>query len=207
MTIKKNLSPEIMKGARKYLVRSFIAPIIMALIFFLAAGRSDLPRAWYYFVLFGTYASVTGFIFYKLNPELMYHRNKWKQDAKKWDRVLMPFAVFIGFHFQFLIMGLDVRFGWSNLDSWLMIPGTIIWVASNAITMWAMHKNKHFETTVRIQSDRDHLVIKDGPYGFVRHPGYVGAILYEFAVPLIIGSVYGFINAAISTCTIYHSNV
>ena len=81
----------------------------------------------------------------------MYHRNNWKQDAKKWDRVLMPFAVFIGFHFQFLIMGLDVRFGWSNLDSWLMIPGTIIWVASSAITMWAMHKNKHFETTVRIQ--------------------------------------------------------
>ena len=199
MTAVKNLSPEIRNGARKYLIRSIVGPVIMALIFFISSGRWDLPRAWYCFSLFFIYSFFSSLVFYRLKPELMYHRNNWKKDAKKWDQILMPFAVFIGFHFQYLVMGLDIRFGWSNIEPGWIIPGTIILIFSVAITLWSMFKNKHFETTVRIQNDRDHQVVTSGPYRIVRHPGYIGAILFEFAVPMIIGSLFGFINAAISS--------
>jgi protein-S-isoprenylcysteine O-methyltransferase Ste14 len=198
MTTSNHITPEMRSGAKKYLIRSIIGPVVMAIIFFTAAGRLDLPRAWFYFILFFTYSFFSSLVFYRLKPELMYHRNNWKKDAKKWDRILMPIAVIIGFHFQYLVMGLDMRFSWSMLANWMIIPGTILFIISIIISMWSMFKNKHFETTVRIQYDRDHQVVTDGPYGYVRHPGYIGGILYTIAAPLMVGSALGFINAALA---------
>jgi protein-S-isoprenylcysteine O-methyltransferase Ste14 len=60
--------------------------------------------------------------------------------------------------------------------------------------MWI---NPFFEPTVRIQKDRGHTVISGGPYKIVRHPGYLGGILYTLSAPLIIGSLYTFIPVAI----------
>ena len=39
-----------------------------------------------------------------------------------------------------------------------------------------MLSNAFFSTVVRVQSDRGHKVCRDGPYRFVRHPGYVGVL-------------------------------
>ena len=57
--------------------------------------------------------------------------------------------------------------------------------------------NRHFETTVRIQKDRDHKVISNGPYEIVRHPGYLGGILFALSIPLIVGSLFALIPAGI----------
>jgi len=48
--------------------------------------------------------------------------------------------------------------------------------------------NAFFSTVVRVQSDRGHNVCSDGPYRFVRHPGYVGGIVQWLGVPLLLGS-------------------
>jgi protein-S-isoprenylcysteine O-methyltransferase Ste14 len=58
--------------------------------------------------------------------------------------------------------------------------------------------NRHFEAIVRIQKDRGHRVITAGPYRIVRHPGYVGVILWGISTPLIIGSLYGLIPGAVA---------
>jgi len=58
--------------------------------------------------------------------------------------------------------------------------------------------NRYFEASVRIQRDRGHRVITTGPYRIVRHPGYVGAILWGISTPLIIGSVYGLIPGSVA---------
>ena len=61
---------------------------------------------------------------------------------------------------------------------------------------WAMTTNAFFSTAVRIQSDRGHTVCRSGPYRFVRHPGYVGAILMSLGTPLLLGSAWALIPAA-----------
>ena len=43
---------------------------------------------------------------------------------------------------------------------------------------------------VRIRTDRGQIVIKTGPHGYVRHPGYAGGILLSAATPLMLGSVW-----------------
>ena len=56
------------------------------------------------------------------------------------------------------------------------------------LTIWAMRVNRFFSSYVRIQSDRRHYVISDGPYRWVRHPGYTGSIMYNVAAPVLLGS-------------------
>jgi len=46
---------------------------------------------------------------------------------------------------------------------------------------------------VRIQAERSHAVISSGPYKMVRHPAYLGAILFELAVPILLASWWALI--------------
>ena len=62
---------------------------------------------------------------------------------------------------------------------------------------WAMLVNTHFEAMVRIKTDRNHRVITNGPYRYIRHPGYVGAFGWILAPPLIWGSAAALIPAVI----------
>lgn len=61
-----------------------------------------------------------------------------------------------------------------------------------------MAVNPYFESTARIQKDRGHRVITAGPYKIVRHRGYVGIILGDLPVPLIIGSVFALVPAGMA---------
>jgi protein-S-isoprenylcysteine O-methyltransferase Ste14 len=57
--------------------------------------------------------------------------------------------------------------------------------------------NRFFSGTVRIQTERGHHVVTDGPYRFVRHPGYAGALLGFVLIPLLLDSVWAFIPAVL----------
>jgi protein-S-isoprenylcysteine O-methyltransferase Ste14 len=50
----------------------------------------------------------------------------------------------------------------------------------------AMIVNAYFSTAARIQ--RGQKVCRSGPYRFVRHPGYAGAILQPFGIAFLLGS-------------------
>jgi protein-S-isoprenylcysteine O-methyltransferase Ste14 len=139
------------------------------------------------------------------NPELLNHRGqgKKKKDAKPWDRALVPVYGVPAFYVLPVVMGLDVgRYGWSHLGAWAAAVGTLLFAAGSVVLTWAMLVNTHFETVVRIQTDRGHKVVTTGPYGLVRHPGYVGAGLWALGTPLIVGSAYGLIPAALAVITL-----
>jgi protein-S-isoprenylcysteine O-methyltransferase Ste14 len=50
---------------------------------------------------------------------------------------------------------------------------------------------------VRIQTDRGQTVVSDGPYRYVRHPGYASSLLAMLAIPLALGSWWALIPAAL----------
>jgi protein-S-isoprenylcysteine O-methyltransferase Ste14 len=94
---------------------------------------------------------------------------------------------------------LDVgRYHGSNLGPWATVLGTLIFSFGWILVTWAMLVNTHFEVTVRIQTDRNHRVVTTGPYAIVRHPGYTGASLWVLGSPLVVGSLYGLIPAALT---------
>ena len=195
------IQPRLEAAGIAVLVGTFLGPFIEGALLFVCAGTIALPRAWFFvavsFVgMFGQIVLVAA-----RNPELVNHRGRWrrKKDAKPWDGLLVRCYGLCAFNLVPVVMGLDVgRYGWSNLGLGWTVAGTALFVLGTVVLAWAMLANTHFETVVRIQTDRDHQVTTTGPYAVVRHPGYVGASLWAIASPLIVGSAFGLIPAVLA---------
>ncbi|UCC65296.1 MAG: isoprenylcysteine carboxylmethyltransferase family protein, partial [Anaerolineae bacterium] len=109
------------------------------------------------------------------------------------------FAAGMGTMVSWVVAGLDARFEWStSVPLALHIGGLIASVLGWALFMWAMGANAFFSEAVRIQEERGHTVVTNGPYRYVRHPGYVGAILALLATPLLLGSLWALVPAGLA---------
>ncbi len=97
------------------------------------------------------------------------------------------------------MIGLDLKHHSPSLGIGFAVLGSALYIVGSIIMHWAMLVNTHFEITVRIQEDRNHKVVTKGPYKIVRHPGYVGAILWAVSPPLIVGSAIALVPAAVAT--------
>ena len=98
---------------------------------------------------------------------------------------------------QYVLIGLDaVRFHWSDVPLWLQVVGGL----GIAFGFYACHvvlmTNTFAAPVVKIQSERKHQVISNGPYAYVRHPMYSGAVWLIVGTPLLLGSWYGLLWSA-----------
>jgi len=187
-------SRSVFKGLLK--IGIFIA--VTAVIFFFCAGRLNLVMAWVYIAMVLVNTSITSLV---MNPELIAERSEIKKDTKSWD--ILP-AILIGRVGPLVILivaGLDIRFGWSlKIPLVLQIMALSIAILGLLVADWAVVSNKFFSGVVRIQKDRGHTVVTTGPYQYVRHPGYVGAILHNLATPVILSSLWAFIPVGVVVC-------
>lgn len=174
---------------------ALLLTIIQLSIFFLAAGHFQIPRAWLYFGVTCVYFVLSNIIVYQSNPELVAQRLTRRQvGSKRWDDVLMRVNNLILLIAVPMITGFDIgRFVWSHLSIDFVVIGFVLYLFSAVLVVWAMIVNPFFESTVRIQTERAHTVITTGPYQWVRHPGYLGAILWASSIPLIFGSMFAFV--------------
>ena len=187
------------KDGIKALLSPFRMTIAMAAFFFLAAGRLDILRAWLFFSINLIGAIVGAVILWKLAPGLANQRGSVKEGTKMWDKFFLATFVPISLILVPVVAGLDVgRFQWSKLGIPYAILGIVLELMSFILWHWAMVTNEHFEASVRIQEDRNHRVITNGPYRFIRHPGYLSLILGGFSGSFVIGSAYSLIPAAIA---------
>jgi protein-S-isoprenylcysteine O-methyltransferase Ste14 len=84
------------------------------------------------------------------------------------------------------------------LPPWAYLLSCANYAVGQGIHLWAKGTNRWFATVVRIQKDRGQEVCDSGPYRFVRHPGYVGGILFMITTPLILGSLLAVIPQGIA---------
>lgn len=175
----------------RYLVRELGLNLIHLVILLISAGTISWLNAWIYFGLTLSYQIVNSIVLYKLNPQLLNERGKIiQEDTKPFDKIFVVLYIVIALVSP-IIVGLDFRFRWSIMHPGVSIIGIVLFVPPCVLGTWAMAVNAHFETTVRIQDDREHRVCSVGPYRFVRHPGYAAEILAAPWYPLILGSWFG----------------
>jgi len=77
-----------------------------------------------------------------------------------------------------------------------------IMVVSALLVVQSMRANRFFSPVVRVQTERGHRVIDRGPYGTIRHPGYLGMIVSVMCSGLVLGSWLGFALAALYSALI-----
>ena len=114
------------------------------------------------------------------------------------DRALM--AVFLALTVAWLVaMALDaMRFRLSHVPAWLQGVGALAVALCFYLAFLTFRANTYAAAAVRVQAERGHRVVTDGPYAVVRHPMYAGAILYLLGTPLLLGSRYGLAFAPVS---------
>ncbi len=183
-------------------VRGIVFFILIIAFLFIVAGRLDYWQGW----LFG--GITLGFflltiVLLRHNPELALERQRPGPGMKSWDKTYLAISTLMGF-IALILAGLDAgRYGWSGtLPAWVYGLCIALYVAGQAVFIWAKVRNKFFSSVVRIQTERGHVVCDQGPYRFVRHPGYVGGILYGITTPLLLGSYWAVIPQAVAVLTL-----
>ncbi len=175
------------KARLQLLLRGVLAPVMMFVVLFGLAGRWDYWQAWVFVALTALVLVVMSTV---LSPgrELIEERLNPKEGVKGWDKLYM--ALSAPLYFVALILGgLDARFGWTrNMPLWFYWVGAVVFLAGNAILLWARYTNRFFSSMVRIQADRGQTVCNEGPYRIVRHPGYAGGILMALGMGVVLGS-------------------
>lgn len=194
--------------------RRRISPFVLVLTFFfivvvpslplLISWRWDWWEAWVY-----TATSILGFavsraLAARQHPDLLAERARYlgHENAESWDRLLSP-LVGLGGGLLPVVAGLDARFGWSPTFSLpVKIAALVIILAGYVLGSYALIENRYFSGIVRIQADRDHHVVSTGPYRWLRHPGYAGAILTYVATPVFLDALWAFVPAALLTIVV-----
>jgi protein-S-isoprenylcysteine O-methyltransferase Ste14 len=150
--------------------------------------------------IFGIWWLGSGFLIiiylYRYRPALLEERYRLPGSGgeKRWDKYLM-YILIASLVLWLAIMPLDAqRFAWTtNFPVWLEPLGSLLLIGSAFLMFRSYKDNAFLSPLVRIQSERDQIVVSTGVYGFVRHPLYLGDMLLFFGAPLLLGSRYGFI--------------
>lgn len=87
---------------------------------------------------------------------------------------------------------LDARWQITPVPGGVRLLGIAGVGVSMALFFRAMMANRFFSAVIRIQKDRGHHVIDQGPYAVVRHPGYAGMLPAMAFAGLALGSWMGF---------------
>ena len=183
----------------RMLVQTVIWLAITGALLFVSAGTLRWPQAWIFLAELGGLGLISGFAIAKRDPgsaARAYERRPSRRTRRAGTRSLISifFALWMS---QYVLIGLDaVRFHWSDVPLWLQVVGGL----GIAFGFYACHvvlmTNTFAAPVVKIQSERKHQVISTGPYAYVRHPMYAGAVSLIVGTPLLLGSWYGLIWSA-----------
>jgi len=170
------------------IARVVIIGLLIGGALFFGAGTFDWFSGWFFLGVFTLSIMFNLFILLKKTPDLMRERWKRKSDTKPFDKVFGLFYMLSTLS-MFLLSGMDsVRYEWTQMDRSLTYAGLGLHILGTIPILWSMLSNPHLETTVRIQNDRGHKVITEGPYRYVRHPMYVGVSLMFIGWGFLLGS-------------------
>ena len=178
-------------------LRSIIGFLYLVLLVFGISLRFDYWQGWVFLLLNG-FVIILTVNFFSKRRNLLLERMHPGPGVKWWDKIF--FAIYQPLALIVMITGIldSGRRRWTvHFPVWLYVWGILVYGIAILIIYWAMGTNYFFSSKVRIQTDRGHYVIQDGPYRFVRHPGYVGAMLLFLGLALVLGSYMALLPALI----------
>jgi protein-S-isoprenylcysteine O-methyltransferase Ste14 len=181
-----------------YLIKHFLGTFLFFAIIFASAGRIDYWQGLVY-VSIGFIMFILNYTVLKIDSELLDERSKPGEGTKKWDKTILGLSFLIAIS-MYITAGLDSgRYHWSPDFHWsIYLLGIILTILGQLLFLIAQKQNRFFSITVRIQTDREHIVCETGLYKIVRHPAYLGSIIQSLGFPLFFGSLWSIIPICVS---------
>ena len=169
-------------------IKYVLGTVMFGAMLFLPAGTLRYPGAWLLMGVLLLPMLAMGIVMYFKSPALLEKRldPREKQGAQK--GVIAGSALM--FLAQFLLAGLDFRFGWSKLPLWVNLAAAVVLLLSYALYAEVLRENAYLSRTIEVQEGQT--VVSTGLYGIVRHPMYAATLLLFGAMPLVLDSLPAF---------------
>jgi protein-S-isoprenylcysteine O-methyltransferase len=82
------------------------------------------------------------------------------------------------------------------LPIWVSFAGAVLMGLGFGLRYWAMDTlGRFFTNPITIRDD--HVIVRAGPYRWIRHPAYTGGLLIAIGLPLVLGVLSAFLFAVV----------
>ncbi len=183
----------------RIVVMLLLVLVVIPMLPIFISGRWGWWQAWVMTIVFILSFIISRAIARRRSPDILKERANYLQhdNTQAWDKWLSPVVAF-GSVFIFLVAGLDALFQWSaGFSLPVEMIGLALILAGYTLGSYAFVENTFFSGTVRIQEERGHEVVSSGPYGWMRHPGYLGSLVSSLGMPLLLDSAWAFIPVVV----------
>jgi protein-S-isoprenylcysteine O-methyltransferase Ste14 len=181
-----------MSLSTKALLSVFLLAFGKGVIIFATAGTIDYWQAWVYLLIFTVASLLTTIDLIKNDPELLQRRMRGGPLAENrpTQRVIM-WMISPAYIALLVVPALAHRFRWFKVPLFVVVVGDLL-VAIGFYFIFRVYRENTY-TSATIELAENQKVIDTGPYAIVRHPMYVGGLLYLLGTPLALGSYWGLI--------------
>src|SRR5271163_4040370 len=164
--------------------------VFLTALIFLPAWTVHYWQGWMCLLVFLVCATGITLYLMKNDPALLGRRMSAGAGAEqeKSQKIIQVLSS-IAFAGLFVVSALDHRFAWSPVP----VPGVIggeLLIVLGFIFVFLVFKENSFTSGI-IEVAADQKVISTGPYGVVRHPMYLGALIMLIGIPMALGSWWG----------------
>src|SRR6266478_9063453 len=175
---------------RRALRSSLFGVLALAALLFVPAGTLDYWQAWLFMAVFVCTSGAITLYLAICDPKLLERRMNVGPRAEKEpaQKIIMVFAM-LGFIAMLVFPVLDHRFGWSPVLASVSVLGDALIALGFLFIFFVFRENSYGASTIQIAEGQT--VIATGPYAFVRHPMYAGALVMLIGTPLALGSWWG----------------
>ena len=166
--------------------------LLVGLLIFLPAGTLGYTYGWLLMGILFAPMLIAGFVMLFKSPAFLEKR----LDVKEKQATQKGVLAFSGLMFiaGFVVAGLDFRFGWSVMPTWVVTAGAVLFLVAYGLYAEVMRENAYLSRTVKVEEGQT--VVDTGLYGIVRHPMYAVTVLLFLMIPLVLGSWYALIPFA-----------
>jgi protein-S-isoprenylcysteine O-methyltransferase Ste14 len=179
------------------LVGFIVSVIALGVVLFLPAWTLAYWQAWVFILVFSLLVTVNGLYFSIKDPASMERRKQAGPAAEQsTGQKIMISLAFISLLAEGVFCAFDHRFGWSNEPAAVCIIAALLVVLANVIWFYVQKENSFVGASVRIFEGQK--VISSGPYALIRHPKYVGDLIFAIGIPLVLGSWWGLLFLAVT---------
>ena len=173
-----------MKLFCRALIKFIIGLVAVGALLFLPAGTLAYPNGWLFIGLLFIPMLLLGAVMLFKAPALLEKRLNVKETEKTQKGVVAVSGLL--FVIGFLVAGLDFRFVWSHVPTWVVTAASVILLVSYALYAEVMRENAYLSRTIEVQEGQK--VVDTGLYGIVRHPMYAVTVWMFLSIPLVLGS-------------------
>jgi protein-S-isoprenylcysteine O-methyltransferase Ste14 len=161
---------------------------VMGAALFLSAGSFAFWQAWLCLAVFGGCTIPITIYLALYDRELLAGRVQVGPvaETRPVQTVIQSLASLF-FIAVYVVSGLDHRFAWSHVSGAVSVFSELIVAVGFLVVFLTFRENRYTRTTIEVSAGQT--VVSTGPYRWVRHPMYAGALLLLLFTPPALGSL------------------